>query len=208
MWNYIFLIALMLSLISSMHAYPEGAPTYQCDTMFPSGHGVAAKTTENPYQLTLSKTSGITAGETITVKLEKKDSATPDMKGFFFMAKEEDAVLEEGKNNVIGTFSNVVGGQRTNCFNAANMTLGSSAVTHRENTPVAEVTANWTAPASLPKQPKFVLTVVQSKEVFWAPSSSATMTTTTTAPAENGTRKQGEAIISLIITSVLFVKML
>jgi len=49
----IMLITAFLCLLSSINAYPHGAPTNVCQSMMPI-HGAAAQTCSAPYKITIT----------------------------------------------------------------------------------------------------------------------------------------------------------
>ncbi|KAK0047155.1 ferric-chelate reductase 1 [Biomphalaria pfeifferi] len=115
-----------------MHSYPNGAPSYLCDSdsLKPLGpHEVASSVSSpSPFSISLSQTS-YKSGDTIQVTL----SGAP-FKGFLIVARKA-----AGGTTNIGKFTISTNHEKTMCTSFTG-------VTHASRDIKTSVTANWTAP--------------------------------------------------------------
>lgn len=156
------LLLCLAQLTEVSWAYPDGAPSFVCDSMAPNvnSHSSNPQESECPYKLDIGQPF-ITAGESVTLKLDKKASSTPDFRGFLVEA------VDVNTNQIYGTFT----------VDAASSTVkkltcsgsGGVVVTHTNKNDKASVSLTWQAPlfTSGSKTIQFYFTVVQVKNTYW-----------------------------------------
>ena len=169
----IMLITAFLCVLSSINAYPTGAPPAVCKTMIPGpkGHGSEPQSSAAPYNISVEPMH-YSSGTTVTVTL--MGLSTTKFKGYLLTMRRV-----EDNTTIVAGFSVPNGGQLLACDGQNN-----AAVTHTSNSIKTSASFTWTAPAQSEGSLQVFATVVQSKLKFWTMIKSNIITASqTTTPA-------------------------
>ena len=184
----IMLITAFLCLLSTITAYPNGAPVGACDTMMPN-HSVGAQPDVSPYTISVEPMS-YSNGTTVTVNLT---SSSTQFKGYLLQMRRTD------NDAIIAGFSISMDGKLVECDNESN-----AAVTHTSNTNKMSASFTWTAPAQSEGSLQAVATVVENTTTFWAMMKSDTITFT----ASSSTTTTAGCVLGILVAVVMTVLIL
>ena len=184
----IMLITAFLCLLSTINAYPNGAPVGACDTMMPN-HTAVAQSDASPYTISVEPMS-YSNGTTVTVNLM---SSSREFKGYLLQMRRMD------NQTIIAGFSILMDGQLVECDNQIN-----AAVTHRNNTNKMSVSFTWTAPAQSEGSLHVVATVVENTTTFWTMVKSPTITFT----GSSSTTTTAGCVLGILVAVVMTVLIL
>jgi len=148
------LIPLLLSIVLSASAYPDGAPRKSCADMFPHHKKAEARKSDSPFQTMPSQN---TIGQDADLELELTSSNELSFAGFMTMAFDQ-----SNDWGPIGTFKRPRNGQILSCSHGLP-----NAATHSDNHKKTTVKLVWTPPEGFQGSVVFKTTFVQSKKIFW-----------------------------------------
>lgn len=159
----------ILSFISRIEAFPNGAPQSVCASMTP-GHGVATQQSSSPFVTTTPNGEIALPGSPVQLELRPQNGDTA-FRGYFVMAFDR---ADDSKP--IGTFQQPMDGKLIDCSGGMQ-----NAVTHSNNNDKKSVKIEWTPPSDYSGQVVFKTTFVQKKETFWVKTESKVVSVVTEA---------------------------
>ncbi|XP_057375812.1 putative defense protein [Daphnia carinata] len=158
---------LILSLISQIEGFPNGAPPSACSSMTP-GHGVATQQSSSPFITTSTKGEIALPGTSVQLELRPQNGDTP-FRGYFVMAFDRN-----DDSKPIGTFQEPRDGKLIDCSGGMQ-----NAVTHINNSDKKSVIIEWMPPPNYSGQVVFKTTFVQNKMTFWVKTESKVVSVVT-----------------------------
>ncbi|XP_054628584.1 putative defense protein Hdd11 [Dunckerocampus dactyliophorus] len=141
---------LLLQVLSSVRAYPSGAPTGACEDMTPR-HGVPAQSSPSPYVL-ITNSRVFQPGKAITVTI-----SGPEYRGVLLEARSGNSFF------ALGTWQNPP--PDTKFLQCTDNPYG--AITHANTNVKGNATVYSWMPPDIVTPVYFVATVAQQRTVFW-----------------------------------------
>lgn len=164
-----FKLAIFAICLTSVFAFPDGAPTAACTNLTP-GHGNQLNF-DLPLEILLSTTS-LNSGSLLTISLRALNGTMFGdftYRGFMVQARTDD-----GTSRVVGFFETAAGVRHVTC----PMYYPESSVTHTNLLDKTFTQFNWRAPTGLgsPLPVRFHFTIVMNVGIYWANQVSSIVT--------------------------------
>lgn len=169
MSTLMLVISLVVLLLPVVPGYPQGPPVddehpNMCKDMIPTGHGVDAMTTGQPFQVVVAGScykSGVPLP--VFVRVNKSNNTEPYHEGIFVMARNYASQTINREDNV-GTFDVMSDPELKTlpCFGKQDSAVGQAKEGHYDCKRF-----NWIPPESMTDDIIFHATIVRNKERFW-----------------------------------------